>query len=129
MKRIPDQQETETAMLVDYALVALAQLGGIATRDQIIDHVGKVFSDQLTPADRAYVYKGPDGKSAYIPPGYTGGKWEAWAGKTRSALVNATYHQGLIDYHKGGHGERSFTEAGLKRVAMYAEQRLKQPHS
>jgi hypothetical protein len=62
MKRVPNSEETETASLMDYALVALAQLGGTATKDQIVEHVGVVFKDQLTSADRVPVYTGPDGK-------------------------------------------------------------------
>lgn len=101
MKRVPDPQETGTVLLMDYALIALAQLGGTATKDQIVEYVGEVFNDQLTSADRASVYTGPDGKTEFAPPGYTGGKWEAWAGKTKAALLNAIYHRGLIEYHKG----------------------------
>ena len=123
MKRVPNSEETETASLMDYALVALAQLGGTATKDQIVERVGVVFKDQLTSADRVPVYTGPDGKTAFVPPGYTGGTWEAWGGKTKAALLNAIYKRGLIEYHKGG--ACSLTEAGLKRVAMLAENWLK----
>jgi hypothetical protein len=115
-KRIPDPQETETGLLMDYALVALAQLGGTATKDQIVEHVGEVFADQLTSADRVSVYTGPYGKTDFVPPGYSGETWEAWAGKTKAALVNAIYRRGLIEYHTGG--ACSLTEAGLKRVAL-----------
>jgi hypothetical protein len=121
MRRVVNPEETKTGQLMEYALVALAQLGGTATKGQIVDRVGEMLKDQLTSADRAQVYWGDEGRTAYAPPGYTGGTWDVWAGKSKQALVNAR-REGLI---KTSGEACTLTPDGLKHIAMHAENWLK----
>lgn len=121
MRRVVNPEETKTDRLMEYALVALAQLGGTATKGQIVDRVGEMLKDQLTSADRAQVYWGDEGGTAYAPPGYTGGTWDVWAGKSKQALVNARRER-LITTS----GEAcTLTPDGLKHIALHAENWLK----
>jgi|GEM_PF-5657610 len=121
MKREVNPEETKTSKLMEYALVALAQLGETATKGQIVDRVGEMLKDQLTSADRVQVYWGDEGGTAYAPPGYTGETWDVWAGKSKQALVNARRER-LITTN----GEAcELTPEGLKHIAMLAENWLK----
>jgi len=121
MKRELNPEETKTSKLMEYALVALAQLGETATKGQIVDRVGEMLKDQLTSADRVQVYWGDEGGTAYAPPGYTGETWDVWAGKSKQALVNARRER-LITTN----GEAcELTPEGLKHIAMLAENWLK----
>jgi len=122
MKRKPNPEETKTRTLMDYALVALAQLGGRATRDQIVDRVGELIKDHLTPADLVPVHWGPDGKSAYVPEGYTGETWPVWANKSKQAIVNAIREKLVIS----DAGACIFSPDGLRHVGMLAARGLKQ---
>jgi hypothetical protein len=121
MRRVVNPEETKTDRLMEYALVALAQLGGTATKGQIVDRVGEMLENRLTSADRAQVYRGDEGKTAYAPSGYTGETWDVWAGKTKQAIVNVRREK-LIETV----GEAcTLTPAGLKHIAMQAENWLK----
>jgi len=121
MKREVNPEETKTSKLMEYALVALAQLGETATKGQIVDRVGEMLKDQLTSADRVQVYWGDEGGTAYAPPWYTGETWDVWAGKSKQALVNARRER-LITTN----GEAcELTPEGLKHIAMLAENWLK----
>ena len=116
MKREVNPEETKTSKLMEYALVALAQLGETATKGQIVGRVGEMLENQLTPADREQVCL-IDGRTAYAPPGYTGETWDVWAGKTKQAIVNVR-REGLIETV----GETcTLTSDGLKHIAMLAE--------
>ncbi len=121
MKREVNPEETKTSKLMDYALVALAQLGGSATRDQIVDRVGEMVKDQLKPADWVPVYWVPDGKTAYVPDGYTGETWPVWAGKSKQAIVNALREKLVTT----GAGVCTLSQDGLRHVGMQAESWLK----
>ena len=118
MRRVVNPDETKTVKLMEYVLVALAQLGGTdIPKSRIVDRVGEMLKDRLTSADRAQVYWGDEGKTAYAPPGYTGETWDVWAGKSKQALVNARRER-LITTK----GEAcTLTPAGLKHIAMHAE--------
>jgi len=121
MRREVNPEETKTDRLMEYTLVALAQLGGTATKGQIVDRVGEMLEEQLTSADRVQVYWGDEGGTAYAPPGYTGETWDVWAGKTKQAIVNARREK-LITTN----GEAcTLTSDGLKHIAMLAENWLK----
>jgi hypothetical protein len=44
-------QEMKTRQLMEFAVVAIAQLGGSAKKEPIIETVGEMLKDRLLPAD------------------------------------------------------------------------------
>ena len=122
MKRAINPEEMKTRQLMEYAVVALAQLGGSSQKGPIVDRVGEMLKDQLKPADLVLMYKRPlDGKQDYAPDGCTDRTWPAWAGKTSISLLHAKGH-GWITRSKG---VCTLTPEGMKHVAMHAESWLK----
>jgi hypothetical protein len=57
MTRTPDPEEMKTDQLVEYAVVALAQLGGSSKKGPIIDRVGEILKDILKPVDLKLMHK------------------------------------------------------------------------
>ena len=121
MTRAINPDETNTETLREYALIALAQLGGAATKDQIVDRVGEMLKDKLTSADLRPVHYVRGLRTVYADK-HTKIKWSVWPGKTKAALLHPIYRYGLIAYSKG---VCTLTPKGLKHVGMLAENWLK----
>ncbi len=122
MKRAINPEEMKTPQLLEYAVVALAQLGGSSKKEPIIDRVGEMLKDILKPADLVLMYARPsDGKQDYAPPGYTGKTWTVWSGKTSTSLIHAKEHGWITR----GEGMCTLTTEGMKHVAMLEESWLK----
>ena len=122
MRRTINPEEMKTPQLLEYAVVALAQLGGSSKKGPIIDRVGEILKDHLKPADLALMYARPsNGKQNYAPPGCTERTWPAWAGKTSTSLMYAKEY-GWITRSEG---VCTLTTEGIKHIAMLAESWLK----
>ena len=122
MRRTPKPEEMKTPQLKEYAVVALAQLGGSSKKGPIIDRVGQILKDILKPADLELMCQRPsDGKQDYAPPGYTGKTWSVWSGKTSTSLMHAKGHGWLTS----SKGVCTLTPEGMKHIAMHAESWLK----
>ena len=121
MKRTINPEEMKTPQLLEYAVVALAQLGGSSKKGPIIDRVGEMLKDILKPADLKLMHSRPDGKQDYAPSGCTDETWPVWAGKTSTSLLYAKRY-GWITRSEG---VCTLTMEGMKHVAMLAESWLK----
>jgi hypothetical protein len=122
MRNTFNPQEMKTRQLMEFAVVAIAQLGGSAKKGPIIETVGEMLKDRLLPADLVLMYQRPsDGRQDYAPVGYTVGTWPAWAGKTSISLLHAK-NNGWITRSKE---VCTLTPEGMKHVAMHAENWLK----
>lgn len=120
MRKTINPEEMKTKELGEYALVAIALLGGSAMRGEVIDKVGLMLKDVFQQADQTPVYQGPNGRDDYAPPGAKR-TWPAWSGKTSISLLNLSKH-GWITRSKG---VCTLTPEGMKHVAMHAENWLK----
>jgi hypothetical protein len=115
-------EEMKTSELMEYAIVALAQLGGSSKKEPIVERVGEILKDHLKPADWERMYKKTsDGRQDYASSGSTDETWPVWAGKTSISLLHAKGH-GWITRSKG---VCTLTPEGIKHVAMHAENWLK----
>ena len=122
MRRTINPEEMKTPQLLEYAVVALAQLSGSSKKRPIIDRVGEMLKDILKPADLKLMYARPsDGKQDYAPPGYIERTWPVWAGKTRTSLLYAKKYGWMTR----SEGVCTLTPEGMKHIAMLAESWLK----
>ncbi len=122
MRETFNPQEMKTRQLMEFAVVAIAQLGGSAKKEPIIERVGEMLKDRLQSADLVLMYERPsDGRQDYAPVGRTDRTWPAWAGKTSISLLHAK-DNGWITRSKG---VCTLTPEGVKHIAMHAENWLK----
>src|SRR5258708_2276757 len=122
MRRTINPQEMKTRQLMEFAVVAIAQLGGSSKKEPIIERVGEMLKDRLQPADLVLMYERPsDKRQDYAPVGRTDGTWTVWAGKTSTSLMHAK-DNGWITRSEG---VCTLTPEGMKHIAMHAENWLK----
>jgi hypothetical protein len=120
MRRTIDPRELPSPKLNEFVLVALAQLGCSATKEEYEPHMAEMLKDTLTDADRVLLCR-QDGEQVLAPEGYTGHTWEAWQGKTSVSFVKSD-REGLTERKDGVH---KLTPKGLRYVALLAERWLK----
>ncbi len=122
MRKTFNPQEMKTRELMEFAVVAIAQLGGSSKKGPIIERVGEMLKDRLQPADLVLMYHRPsDGRQDYAPVGCTDETWPAWAGKTSISLLHAKNNEWITR----SKGVCTLTREGMKHVAMHAENWLK----
>jgi hypothetical protein len=116
-----DHDEIKQHDYTPYVMLALAQLGGNARRDPVVEHVGEILKDRLKPCDWRPMYKGPHGIDV-APVGYTGRTLPVWKNKANNAFKYAGL-EGLMVHQDG---LNIITSKGEKYIAQYEESLLRE---
>lgn len=116
-----DPDEIKQHDYTPYVMLALAQLGGKARRETVVERVGEMLKDKLKPCDLRPMYKGPHGIDV-APVGYAGSTWPVWENKADYAFKFAGL-EGLMVHQGGFH---IITPEGEKYVAQYDESLLRE---